>query len=59
MTRLTLTLANRLPLVAANGRAGAAHEPSSLISSGVSQTLQTMYSKAARIRPWRLWPRRS
>ena len=59
MTQLTLTLANRPPLVAASERAGAAHKPSFLISSGGSQTSQTMYSQAARIRPWRLWPRRS
>jgi hypothetical protein len=54
MTRLTPTLANRLPLVVASERAGAAHKPSSLISSGGSQTSQTMYSKAARTREW--WP---
>jgi hypothetical protein len=59
MTQLTPTLANRLPLAVANGRAEAAHKPSSPISSGGSQTSQTMYSKAARIRPWRPWARRS
>jgi hypothetical protein len=59
MTRLTLTLANRLLLAVANGRAGAAHTPSSPISSVVSQTSQTMYSKAARIRPWQPSPARS
>jgi len=50
MTRLTLPLANRPLLVAASGRAGAVRLPSSLISSGVSQISQTMYSKVARIR---------
>jgi len=59
MTRLTPTLANRPPLVVANGRAGAAHKPSSPISSVVSQTSQMMYSKAARIRLWRPSPARS
>jgi len=54
MTRLTLTLANKPPLAVANGRVGAVHKPRSPISSGVSQTSQTMYSQAARIRPWRL-----
>jgi hypothetical protein len=59
MTRLTLTLANRLPLAVANGRAGVAHKSNSPISNVVSQTSQTMYSKVDRIRAWQLWPRRS